>query len=247
MHTKVRKNTAVTLKEKIEMLKFVDIGNISKSAICKKFGIANATLSAIIKNREKIKRIFELSKYNPNRKQIRTTKYEDLDCALVTWCNQTSSQNIPISAHTFMEKVDELTMQMGYEFSPNDDWMDRFKKRNGIGFKNECGESVSYDNISTEEILSDDIVDGPVAMDLVDVNLLVDQLDDSSEDDPLDIEMTAVPTTTEVRTMLKSVRRYLDVNSNGEMSRTIDDLEQFILKQISDTAQKKITDFFKRI
>lgn len=247
MDTKVRKNTAVTLKKKMEMLKFVDIGNISKSAICKKFGIANSTLSAIIKNREKIKRIFELSKYNPNRKRIRTTKYEDLDSALVTWCNQTSSQNILISAYTFMEKVDELAMQMGYEFSPNTAWMDRFKKRNGIGFKNVCGESVSYDNISTEEILSDDIADGPVAMDLVDVNLLVDQLDDSSEDDPLDIEMTAVPTTTEVRTMLKSVRRYLDVNSNGEMSQTIDDLEQFIHKQISDRAQKKITDFFKRI
>lgn len=54
-----------------------------------------------------------------------------------------------------------------------------------------------------------------------------------------------VPSTSEVRKMINSVRCYLDAHSNGEMSKTIDDLEQFVDNiALKNTFQKKITAFF---
>ena len=40
-----------------------------------------------------------------------------------------------------MEKSDFFATQMGIEFTVNPGWLERFKKRNGIVFKNVCGEA----------------------------------------------------------------------------------------------------------
>ena len=47
--------------------------------------------------------------------------------------------------------------------------------------------------------------------------------------------------------MIKDLRRYLYVNSKGELSQSIDDLERFIETNIiTDVVQTKITNFFKK-
>ena len=47
--------------------------------------------------------------------------------------------------------------------------------------------------------------------------------------------------------MIKSMRSYLDAHSNGEMNKTMDDLEQFVDNMVlKKTLQKKISDFFPK-
>ena len=47
----VQKQTAILLKRKVELFNVVDEKQMTKTEVCKGFGIANFTLSAIIKNR----------------------------------------------------------------------------------------------------------------------------------------------------------------------------------------------------
>ncbi|GFX99146.1 tigger transposable element-derived protein 4 [Trichonephila clavipes] len=78
------KQTAISLRMKIELLKAVDQKQ-KKTEICKDIGIANSTLSTIIKKRENITKIFEQSKIQSERKRMRTAKHEDLEKALLVW------------------------------------------------------------------------------------------------------------------------------------------------------------------
>ena len=83
-----RKQSAILLKVKMELLKAVDIGHSSKMDICKKFGVANSTLSTIIKNRDQLTAAFERSMFEPARKQMRKAKHKDLETALFVWFKQ---------------------------------------------------------------------------------------------------------------------------------------------------------------
>ena len=56
-----RKQSAISLKVKMELLNAVDEKGRSKTDICKEFRIANSTLSKIIKNRDQLTAMFECS------------------------------------------------------------------------------------------------------------------------------------------------------------------------------------------
>lgn len=125
----VRKQTAISLERKIELLNAVDEKRRTKTEICKEFGIANSTLSTIIKNRVNITSMFERSVFEPERKRMRTAKHEDLEKAVLIWFKQARSQNAPISGPLLLEKADELAKQMNIKFSANPGWFERFKKK----------------------------------------------------------------------------------------------------------------------
>lgn len=137
----VRKQNAISLKMKMELLKAVDEKRRTKTEICKEYGIANSTLSTIIKNRDQITLMFERSMFEPERKRMRTAKHEDLETALLIWFKQARSQDAPISGPLLLEKADELAKQMHIDFLANPGWLERFKKRNGIVLRNVCGEA----------------------------------------------------------------------------------------------------------
>ena len=63
-----RKQSAISLKVKMELLNAVDEKGRSKTDICKEFRIANSTLSTIIKNRDQLTAMFERSIFEPDRK-----------------------------------------------------------------------------------------------------------------------------------------------------------------------------------
>ena len=97
------------------------------------------------------------------------------------------------------------------------------------------------DDIITTLILSDtdiiEVIRPPIE----------DFFEEANVEDQVEDDIVDVSTTKEVIMMIKGLRRYLYVNSNGEMSQSIDDLERFIETNIiTDVVQTKITDFFKK-
>ena len=63
------KQSALTLSKKMEILAAVEKNDrektTTKTRIALNFGIPKTTLSTIVKNKEKIKEAFELSKFDP--------------------------------------------------------------------------------------------------------------------------------------------------------------------------------------
>ena len=82
--------------------------------------------------------------FDRDRKKLRTTDFADVVKALIIWFKQARSQQVPISGPILMEKAKEIAERMGLpSFSGRTGWLDRFKSRHGIVFKNVCGESAS--------------------------------------------------------------------------------------------------------
>ncbi|GFT38554.1 hypothetical protein TNCV_2748291 [Trichonephila clavipes] len=62
---------------------------------------------------------------------------------------------------------------------------------------------------------------------------------DADSDDENGINYAAlVPTLSEMRNVMKSMRSYLDAHSNGEMNNKMDDIEQFVDNFVSNLHQK---------
>ena len=82
------KKKSLSLKDKVRTLKAADSSvdqHGLKGRIAKKFGIANSTLSSIIKDRQKIIAAFDQAAFEPERKQMRTVAYKDVEDALLMW------------------------------------------------------------------------------------------------------------------------------------------------------------------
>ncbi|XP_046588037.1 tigger transposable element-derived protein 4-like [Neodiprion lecontei] len=64
---------------------------------------------------------------------------------------QVRNNNIPISGPMIKEKAQEFASKLHINFSGSNGWLEGFKKRNDIAFKNICGESNSVDNNECSE------------------------------------------------------------------------------------------------
>ena len=97
--------------------------------IYKEFRIANSALSTIIKNRGEVRSMFESSMFEPERKQMRTAKHEDLETAVLIWFKQAKSQNAFMPEPLLFIKADELSKQMSIEFFRNPGKLKRKRKK----------------------------------------------------------------------------------------------------------------------
>ena len=68
----------------------------TKGRIAKEFGIANSTLSDIIKDKTHIFNSFETSTLEPKRKRLRMAKFEEVEDALLLWFKAICSKNVPV-------------------------------------------------------------------------------------------------------------------------------------------------------
>ena len=127
---------ALTILEKIAVLQKVDQGGQSKTEICKELEIPNSTLSTILKNRLKIRIVYEKGEFELKRKRLRLSKYKNLDAGLLLWLKQAKSQNILISGQLLLEKADNFATEMKVAFKSNLGWLERFRTRHGITLKN---------------------------------------------------------------------------------------------------------------
>ncbi|GFV07822.1 DDE-1 domain-containing protein [Trichonephila clavipes] len=67
---------------------------------------------------------------------------------------------------------------------------------------------------------------------------------DSSNENEMN-NAAPVPTSSEMRNIMKIMRSYLDMHSNGDMNNKMDDLEQCVENlMLKKTMQRKISDYF---
>ncbi|KAH6921470.1 hypothetical protein HPB50_001257 [Hyalomma asiaticum] len=94
------------LKTKVEILREVENGVLSKTEIAKKYDITKSTLSTYIKNKESIIAGYENQQMKPSRKRLRTSAHPQLEDALVMWIKQVRSQNLPLIENGVLSKTE---------------------------------------------------------------------------------------------------------------------------------------------
>ena len=83
-----------------------------KSDVADSFGLPKSTVSTILKNKAKLRDVYENSKFELERKRILAAVYGDIEEALFTWFKQPRSMNIPVSGPILTIK--ELAFKLGH-------------------------------------------------------------------------------------------------------------------------------------
>lgn len=136
------------LKDKVDILREVDAGRISKSDIAKKYGIPKSTLSTYIRNRKSIEDSYESKDFTHERKRLRHAKHPEMENALISWIKEMRSQDVPLSGPIITAKAADFALRLNIEdFTASDGWFHRFRERHELVFRRVCGERG---NVSAE-------------------------------------------------------------------------------------------------
>ena len=139
-----RKCNSLTATDKLKLLSVCDSGK-SRDELCTEFNVPKSTLYRIIQNKDKIRS--QCAEGKGKLKRMRSAEYPELEKCLSTWIKQVRNKNIPISGPMIKEKAQEFASRLHIDnFCGSNGWLEGFKRRNGIVFKNICGESNAVDN-----------------------------------------------------------------------------------------------------
>ena len=152
------KRQSLSLQKKVEIIRAVDNAPPSKKKkdIAADFCIPANTLSTILKNRVSILNNDTIGAVDLKRKRFQSSRYEDVDEALLKWFRGARDQKVPVSGPLLLSKAKEFAEKMGnHNFQGSAGWLARFKKRHKVTFRSVSGESASVSQDVVDEWLSE--------------------------------------------------------------------------------------------
>jgi len=136
-----------TVAFKVRILNEIENG-VKPSTIAKREGLARSTIATWLKNKEQIK--LQCHEGAATSKRHKESSHHAIDKALKLWFTQTRSQNVPVDGNILLAKANKFAVEMG-ESEVSRGWIDRFKRRHGIGAQRIVGEAASVDTKSVDE------------------------------------------------------------------------------------------------
>ncbi|XP_050023185.2 tigger transposable element-derived protein 4-like [Dermacentor andersoni] len=148
------KRRAVSLDTKMDILQDSRRG-FKVSALVKKYELAQLTISTILKTGSTtIVKAGAIGSHADQRKRVRDPLYTDVEEALYQWFITTRAHNVPISGPILATKAKNFAFLLGRpNFVPGGGWIQHFKERHGIVYKNVVGEAASLDTEAKQQWL----------------------------------------------------------------------------------------------
>ncbi|RNA35984.1 tigger transposable element-derived 4 [Brachionus plicatilis] len=136
------KRKIFTLSQKVKFIKLIDSKEKTQTQICDEYKIPPGTMSGIYKRRDEILKLCEENVLAADKQKIKSSKYDDMEIALVEWIRDKVCNGIPIDGPIVMTKAEQYAIRFNYsDFKPNPGWLERFKNRFSIKFTKKHGES----------------------------------------------------------------------------------------------------------
>ena len=148
------KRKSRSYENKLKILKFVeDNPSMKRCDIAEKFSVKPQTFNDLIKNADKIKVNVETRKgQSPSLKRARLITNQDVDTALITWFRQHSENpDLQIDGLMLQKKANNFSRAFGKDTEVTSSWLDRWKKRWGIGRILKAGECGGVNEVIVEE------------------------------------------------------------------------------------------------
>jgi len=147
----VGKYQSLPLAKKIEIIREVELGEISKSDIAKKHNLPLSTLSTFLKNKADLEEKYSNIDANKKRKRVKKPGFPEVDEAVTLWFSEARSRNINLDGSIIKAKAVDFAKSLDKsEFKASNGWFNRWKDRNDIIFQNLCDESASVNLESAE-------------------------------------------------------------------------------------------------
>ncbi|XP_025407826.1 tigger transposable element-derived protein 6-like [Sipha flava] len=131
--------TALTLSDKVKLIKLKETQKLSTRNLL--LDLKTQVYDAI-KNKEKIMDEWVNSKNSGKSKRVKTPSFEQIDQKLYEWFVSVRSKNLPISGPIIQTKAMKLAEKMNVkDFKASNGWLEKFKKRHDIVWKQVSGEA----------------------------------------------------------------------------------------------------------
>ncbi|XP_064462141.1 tigger transposable element-derived protein 6-like [Ornithodoros turicata] len=139
-----RKRKVLCLEDKAAIIAAVSRGE-KKKDVALRFGIAQSSLSTILKEKEKIMSSVERGS-SSQRKKVKRPSYEEIEKAAFAWFLDVRARNVPVSGAMLIQKAKDFGCMLGCDdFKASNGWLQNFKARHQIVGKVTSGESASAD------------------------------------------------------------------------------------------------------
>ncbi len=145
----LKKRKAISVQDKLKLLKkFDDESHLkTQKQFAEEQGLPVSTFRTILKDRAKYAEVTGSS----SRQKLRGGNFADLEDILVEWLQQARAANLPISGPILKEKAHEIAGRLSIdEFVASSGWLDRFKNRHGIVYRQICGEAESVREVDVD-------------------------------------------------------------------------------------------------
>ncbi|XP_027850980.1 tigger transposable element-derived protein 4-like [Aphis gossypii] len=134
--------TALTLSDKVKLIELKETQKLSMKELITRFKCGKTQVYDAIKNKEKIMDEWVNSKNSGKSKRVKTPSFEQIDQKLYEWFVSVRSKNLPISGPIIQTEAMKLAEKMNVkDFKASNGWLEKFKKRHDIVWKQVSGEA----------------------------------------------------------------------------------------------------------
>lgn len=151
-----RKRVVLSIEQKLEIVQKSENGTNVKTLV-KEYNVGDSTVRDIIKNGPKFIEFSDTSEggknYMSGRKTMKTSTYDDLDKAMVTWFSQQKARGSEVSDAVSAAKAKYFfdTLKLKGDFNASSGWLRRFKHRHGIQQMPTKDEKSTFTDSAAEE------------------------------------------------------------------------------------------------
>lgn len=133
---------ALSVEQKARIIKeFDEKGSLSTSEFAKKVSLSESTVRTIVKKRKLVEDAMLNS--TCKRRRLKRGQFSDVEDVVVQWLHQGRACQIPISGDVIKEKALTVAKSLNVtDFTASNGWLERFKVRHGIIFRQISGEAA---------------------------------------------------------------------------------------------------------
>ncbi|GFS45854.1 tigger transposable element-derived protein 4 [Nephila pilipes] len=147
-----RKLKTLSLAQRVEVIELLD-QRLTQECISKKFGVGQAVISRIKRDKEIILEYWRKNK-NPNRKRKRQCSSEEVGEALFQWFSHVKNLKLSVNGSMLKEKALQFAKELNVSnFTASNGWLERWKTRNNIKFKVHHVEKQNTDSVPNDKWL----------------------------------------------------------------------------------------------
>lgn len=142
-----QKRKRLTLDDKVNVIRVHEKEKLSTRELATKFDVGKTQVADIIKNKEEILKSWTENSSSTSKRVFPKTDGLAVDSLTYEWFCRARANKIPLSGPLIREKALEIAKEVGAsdDFKASGGWLDKFRKRHNISYKNICGEAGSVD------------------------------------------------------------------------------------------------------
>ena len=149
------KRHELSLEQKISLIKDNNNGNgLSIRTLANNYSVSKSSVANILTRAEEYQQDYLTNTNKGIKRKLKDNTGKHIDEILFEWFTAQRAKHIPISGPLLQEKAREISEELGLlpgEFKASSGWLEKFRNRHMIGYRQISGESGGVCATTTEE------------------------------------------------------------------------------------------------